>query len=90
MPAQVNGCQSNPSNTAEIARATMRKAADTLAAESRKVFVLPWKVASWYASAGDRDRCLEWLERAYVDRDPNLICGYRVLTSCVAIRDFVT
>ncbi len=68
----------------------MRKAADTLAAESRKVFVLPWKVASWYASAGDRDRCLEWLERAYVDRDPNLICGYRVLTSCVAIRDFVT
>ena len=50
----------------------MRKAADTLAAESRKAFVLPWQVASWYAFAGDRDRCLEWLERAYVDRDPNL------------------
>jgi tetratricopeptide (TPR) repeat protein len=53
-------------------RATMRRVADTLAAESRKAFVLPWQVASWYAFAGDRDRCLEWLERAYVDRDPNL------------------
>ena len=72
MPAQVNGCQSNPSNTAEIASATMRKAADTLAARSRKTLVLPWDVASWYAYAGDKDRCLEWLERAYEVRDPNL------------------
>jgi len=53
-------------------RATMRKAADTLAARSRKTFVLPWDVASWYAYAGDKDRCLEWLERAYEGRDPNL------------------
>ena len=52
--------------------ATMRKAADTLAARSRKTFVLPWDVASWYAYAGDKDRCLEWLERAYEVRDPNL------------------
>jgi uncharacterized protein YbdZ (MbtH family) len=50
----------------------MRKAADTRATESRKAFVLRWQVASWYAFSGDRDRCLEWLERAYVDRDPNL------------------
>jgi TolB-like protein/tetratricopeptide (TPR) repeat protein len=53
-------------------RATMRKAADTLAARSRNTFVLPWDVASWYAYAGDKDRCLEWLERAYEGRDPNL------------------
>jgi len=52
--------------------ATMRKAADTLAARSRKTFVLPWDVASWYAYAGDKNQCLEWLERAYQVRDPNL------------------
>jgi len=53
-------------------RATMRKVADTLAARSRTTFVLPWEVASWYAYAGDKDRCLEWLEQAYEVRDPNL------------------
>ena len=52
--------------------ATMRKAADTLAARSRKTFVPPLDVAGLYAYAGDKDRCLEWLERAYVVRDPNL------------------
>jgi len=53
-------------------RATMRKLADALAARSRKTFVLPWDVASWYAYAGDKNQCLEWLERAYQARDPNL------------------
>jgi TolB-like protein len=53
-------------------RATMRKVADTLAARSRKTFLLPWDVASWYAYAGDQEHCLEWLERAYEGRDPNL------------------
>jgi TolB-like protein/Tfp pilus assembly protein PilF len=53
-------------------RTTMHKAADILAARSRKTFVLPWDVASWYAYAGDRDRCLEWLERSYQTREPNL------------------
>jgi len=53
-------------------RATMRKVADTLAARSRTTFVLPWEVAGWYVYAGDKDRCLEWLERAYEVRDPNL------------------
>jgi len=52
--------------------ATMHGAADTLAARSRKTFVLPWDVYTLYAYAGDKDRCLEWLERAYVVRDPNL------------------
>ena len=52
--------------------ATMHGAADTLAARSRKTFVLPWDIASLYAYAGDKDRCLEWLERAYVVRDPVL------------------
>jgi TolB-like protein len=52
--------------------ATMRRAAEALVTRSRKTFVLPWDVASWYAYAGDKDRCLEWLERAYEVRDPNL------------------
>jgi TolB-like protein/Tfp pilus assembly protein PilF len=52
--------------------ATMRRAADTLVARSRKTFVLPWDIASWYAYAGDQNRSLEWLERAYEVRDPNL------------------
>ena len=52
--------------------ATMHGAADTLAARSRKTFVSPWDVATLYAYAGDKDRCLEWLDRAYVVRDPIL------------------
>jgi TolB-like protein len=53
-------------------RATMRKAADTLVAKSRKMFVPPTTVAGLYAFAGDKDQCLAWLERAYSGRDPNL------------------
>ncbi len=51
---------------------TMHGAAEALEARSRTAFVLPWELASWYALAGDKDRCLEWLERAYEVRDPNL------------------
>ena len=50
----------------------MHGAAEALEARSRTAFVLPWEVAGWYALAGDKDRCLEWLERAYEVRDPNL------------------
>jgi serine/threonine-protein kinase len=52
--------------------ATMHGAADTLAARSRKTSVSPVDVATLYAYAGDKDQCLEWLERAYEVRDPNL------------------
>jgi serine/threonine-protein kinase len=52
--------------------ATMHGAADTLAARSRKTFVSPVDVATLYAYAGDKERCLEWLDRAYVVRDPIL------------------
>ncbi|MDH5226817.1 MAG: hypothetical protein OEW50_05335 [Gammaproteobacteria bacterium] len=52
--------------------ATMHEAADTLAARSRKTFVLPTEIAILYCYAGDGERCLYWLERAYQARDPNL------------------
>jgi TolB-like protein/Tfp pilus assembly protein PilF len=53
-------------------RATVHRAAEALVARSRTTFVLPWDVATWFAYAGDKERCLEWLERAYQARDPNL------------------
>jgi len=34
--------------------------------------VLPIEIANWYCYAGDGERCLYWLERAYEVRDPNL------------------
>jgi tetratricopeptide (TPR) repeat protein len=51
---------------------TMRKVADVLVVRSRRTYVPPMDVAGFYAYAGDKDRCLEWLERAYEVRDPNL------------------
>ena len=51
---------------------TMRSSAGTLASRSRKTYVLPIDVAQLFAFAGDRDSCMEWLERAYELRDQNL------------------
>ncbi len=51
----------------------MHRAAETLAARSRTTYVGPRSVATWYARAGENDRALEWLERAYEARDPNLV-----------------
>ena len=47
------------------------KAADALAARSRKTFVGPWDIAFLYVHAGDKGRALEWLEKAVEGRDPN-------------------
>jgi hypothetical protein len=63
----------------------MHGAADTLAARSRKTLVLPWDVATLYAYAGDKDRCLEWLDRAYVVRDP--ILPYLWIPDFDSVRD---
>jgi TolB-like protein/Tfp pilus assembly protein PilF len=51
---------------------TMRGAAEALETRSRTTFVLPIEIANWYCYAGDGERCLYWLERAYEVRDPNL------------------
>jgi TolB-like protein/tRNA A-37 threonylcarbamoyl transferase component Bud32 len=50
----------------------MRRAADVLAARARKTYVLPTDVAYLYMWAGEKERALEWLEKALEARDPNL------------------
>jgi serine/threonine-protein kinase len=51
---------------------TMRRAADALAARAVNGGRWAIGVASLYAYAGEKDRALDWLERAYEERDPNL------------------
>jgi TolB-like protein len=53
-------------------RGAMRRAADILAARARKTYVLPIDVAALYAWAGEKDQALEWLEKAFEARDPNM------------------
>lgn len=50
----------------------MSLAAETLAARSRTTFVAPHSVSTLYALAGENDQALEWLERGYEERDPNM------------------
>jgi len=53
-------------------RETMRLAGDALAARSRKIFTAPTDVATCYIQAGERDLALEWLEKGFEARDPNM------------------
>ena len=53
-------------------RGAMRLAAETLAARSRRTHTLALVVSGLYLRAGENDLALEWLERAFADRDPNL------------------
>ncbi|HVP42893.1 MAG TPA: protein kinase [Terriglobales bacterium] len=50
----------------------MRRGADLLAARSRKAYVSPTFVAGLYLAAGDKDLTLQWLEKAFEVREPNL------------------
>ena len=40
---------------------------------SQKQFVSPYGIASYYAVVGDNDRALDWLEKAYAERDGTLV-----------------
>jgi TolB-like protein/Flp pilus assembly protein TadD/predicted Ser/Thr protein kinase len=40
---------------------------------AQKQFVSPYGIASYYAVIGDNDRALDWLERAYSERDGTLV-----------------
>jgi hypothetical protein len=44
--------------------ATIRRVAEALVTRSRETYLPPADVAWFFALAGDKDRCLEWLERA--------------------------
>jgi tetratricopeptide (TPR) repeat protein len=46
---------------------------DKVLAVSQKQFVSPYGIASFYAVAGATDRALDWLERAYDDRDGAMV-----------------
>jgi hypothetical protein len=39
-----------------------------------EVFCKPYDIATFYALAGEKDRALEWLEKAFVGRDQELPC----------------
>jgi tetratricopeptide (TPR) repeat protein len=53
----------------EDARATLQ----AVQALSQKQFVSPYGIASYYAVTGDNDRALDWLEKAYSERDGTLV-----------------
>jgi TolB-like protein/Tfp pilus assembly protein PilF len=50
----------------------MRAAAEAQVARSRSQYVGPWNIALWYAAAGENDRAIEWLEKAFEVRDPGM------------------
>ena len=50
----------------------MSLAAETLEEISREAFIGPYFIFILYASAGKKEQTLEWLERGYEIRDPNM------------------
>jgi Flp pilus assembly protein TadD len=52
--------------------AAAMQAAEVLAPRATKGEAVPTDVAQMYVLAGDKSRALDWLERAYQARDPNL------------------
>jgi serine/threonine-protein kinase len=50
----------------------MRHAAELLAERSHKTYVSPETVAELYLHAGEKDLALQWFEKAYEARDPNM------------------
>jgi len=61
----------------------MRIAADTLAAFSQEAFLSPWFIAFIYAASGDKEKTLEWLDKGYEIKDPNMpyISGHGIIDS---------
>ncbi|MFQ5818342.1 MAG: protein kinase, partial [Terriglobia bacterium] len=54
-------------------RGAMRLAAETLAARSKRTYILSTQVAALYAHAGQKDRALDWPEKAYQERDQMMV-----------------
>jgi serine/threonine protein kinase len=51
----------------------MRLVAEKLSDRSEKTYVQSSQIARLYDHAGEKDRALEWLEKAYEEREPSLV-----------------
>jgi TolB-like protein len=54
-------------------RGAMHRAAEKMAEQAKDRYVPPTHIAMLYIHADEKDRALEWLERAYEEHDPKLI-----------------
>lgn len=54
-------------------RGAMRLGAEKLVAQAKLGYVQPSRMARLYAHAEEKDLALEWLEKAYEERDPMLV-----------------
>ena len=64
----------------------MRLAAETLAARAQQTHVPAIRIARLYAHAEEKDRALEWLEKAYEGREGPL-CRLGVVWDWNSLRD---
>ena len=53
-------------------KAAMRITSELEASQAQR-YVLPYNIAKIYAAGGDKGKCFEWLEKAYVEGNPDLI-----------------
>ena len=51
---------------------TKRKIGDIFMEKSKSAYIEPTIMAANYAMAGDKDKAIDWLEKAYLDRSPDL------------------
>jgi len=50
----------------------MKTAAEAMAAFSQEMYVSPWWISILYSYAGEKEQALNWMERAYETKDPNM------------------
>ncbi len=48
----------------------MRCAAEVMAFAAKEHYIQPFWIASLYATAGEQEQCLDWLEKGYKTKDP--------------------
>jgi adenylate cyclase len=50
----------------------MERMAEAYIIKKDTSYVTPWQIATLYTRAANKDKALEWLERAYEEHDPNM------------------
>ena len=48
----------------------MRGAAEAMASAAQEQYIQPYWLAIQFAIAGEKDKCLDWLEKGYETKDP--------------------